>query len=82
MTRTKLGWATGADGVRVQIGNLVRFRDNRKHPWTYAIYRGSENRATTFSDTPNGPITRWMHGSPRFIEAAIAVPVADREGDA
>lgn len=57
-------------------GSLVRFRQRKSHRWEHAIYRGVEERdgrpfAYTFSETPLGPITRWMLVWPEHIEAAV-----------
>ena len=53
-------------------GSFVRFKELKSHRWEYAIYRGTEDRAYQFSDTPLGPITRWMHVWPTIIECAVA----------
>lgn len=58
------------------VGAFVRFKSKKSHPWTYGIYRGVEKNdqgrpwAYTFSQTPLGPVTRWLAYWPDFIEAA------------
>lgn len=57
-------------------GSLVRFKDRKSYNWTYGIYRGVEKHegravAYEFSDTPLGPITRWLMYWPKFMETAV-----------
>lgn len=58
-------------------GSMVRFKDRKSSPWTYAIYRGVQGdgvkvTAYTFSHLPLGPITLSMAFWPEFIETAVA----------
>jgi hypothetical protein len=57
-------------------GSFVRFKGMKSHPWTYATYRGVEDRedrpgAYVFSVYPLGPITRWLMYWPEFMETAV-----------
>lgn len=57
-------------------GSFVRFKSLKSHRWEYGIYRGTttHNGRTVgyeFSETPLGPITKWLGYWPGFIECAV-----------
>ena len=57
-------------------GSFVRFKSLKSHRWEHAIYRGvskHDGRSVgyEFSDTPLGPITRWLGYWPEFMECAV-----------
>lgn len=57
-------------------GSFVRFKSVKSHRWEYGIYRGlrkHEGRSVAyeFSETPLGPITRWLGYWPEFMECAV-----------
>lgn len=57
-------------------GSFVRFKSVSSHRWEYGIYRGTSQHngrvvAYEFSETPLGPVTRWLHYWPEFMECAV-----------
>lgn len=66
-----LRWISGSDGGKAEKGALLRWRESSRGRWVYAYYRGTEGRSLTFSDTAQGPITRWRVALPNPAQVAV-----------